>query len=537
MSPRLATLLSQLPDLLGGHLTLAVPAIALGVLASVPLGIACVKQPRIRGTVMTAVSLVQTVPSIALLALMVAVLGGTIGFRPAFIALLVYSALPIVRNTIVGLEGVDPAMREAARAVGMRPLQSLLRVELPLAFPVILAGIRTATVWVVGIATLSTPVGAPSLGNYIFSGLQLRDWNRVLFGCVITMLLSLVLDQLLAAVERGVQHRQPKLAWAATAMLGIVLAGGLAPSLLQRSAAGLAAGAAASGTNSERDETIASATPLVGTQLTIGAKGFSEQLILADLLDRRLSAAGGEVEVLGSMGSTILFDALASGTVDACVDYTGTLWSTVLGRNDFPPRDQLRIEMAASLLADHGITTLGPLGFENTYALLVRGDVAEAHGLSSVHDLVPLASELRIGGDPEFFARPEWERVRSRYGLEGCREVGMESTFLYAAVAEGQVDVAVGFSTDGRIDAFNLEVLADPLAAFPPYDAVILLSSHAAAIPAVSEALRPLIGGVPVEVMRMANRTVDQDGKTPAAAAGLIAGRPGGDEASQTAAP
>jgi ABC-type proline/glycine betaine transport systems, permease component len=129
MSPRLATLLSQLPDLLGGHLTLAVPAIALGVLASVPLGIACVKQPRIRGTVMTAVSLVQTVPSIALLALMVAVLGGTIGFRPAFIALLVYSALPIVRNTIVGLEGVDPAMREAARAVGMRPLQSLLRVD------------------------------------------------------------------------------------------------------------------------------------------------------------------------------------------------------------------------------------------------------------------------------------------------------------------------------------------------------------------------------------------------------------------------
>ncbi len=257
MSPRLAALLTQLPDLLGGHLTLAVPAIALGVLASVPLGIACVKQPRIRGTVMTAVSLVQTVPSIALLALMVAVLGGTIGFRPAFIALLVYSALPIVRNTIVGLEGVDPAMREAARAVGMRPLQSLLRVELPLAFPVILAGIRTATVWVVGIATLSTPVGAPSLGNYIFSGLQLRDWNRVLFGCVITMLLSLVLDQLLAAVERGVQHRQPRLAWAATAMLGIVLAGGLAPSLLQRTAAGLAAVATATEANSEQDAAVA----------------------------------------------------------------------------------------------------------------------------------------------------------------------------------------------------------------------------------------------------------------------------------------
>jgi osmoprotectant transport system permease protein len=216
--------------------------------------------------------------------------------------------------------GVDPAMREAARAVGMRPLQSLLHVEPPLAFPVILAGIRTATVWLVGIATLSTPVGAPSLGNHILSGLQLRDWNRLLFGCVITMLLSLVLDQLLAAVERGVQRRQPRLAWAATAMLGIVLAGGPTPSLLQRSAASLAAAAAASGTNTGRDKTVAGVKPLVDRQLTIGAKGFSKQLILADLLGRRLSAAGGEVEVLGSMGSTILFDALASGTVDVCVD-------------------------------------------------------------------------------------------------------------------------------------------------------------------------------------------------------------------------
>jgi osmoprotectant transport system permease protein len=191
-------------------------------------------------------------------------------------------------------------MREAARAVGMRPLQSLLHVEPPLAFPVILAGIRTATVWLVGIATLSTPVGAPSLGNHILSGLQLRDWNRLLFGCV--------------------QRRQPRLAWAATAMLGIVLAGGPAPSLLQRSAASLAAAAAASGTNTGRDKTVAGVKPLVDRQLTIGAKGFSKQLILADLLGRRLSAAGGEVEVLGSMGSTILFDALASGTVDVCVD-------------------------------------------------------------------------------------------------------------------------------------------------------------------------------------------------------------------------
>ena len=172
MTPKMQILFEQLPDLLGGHLTLAVPAIFMGVLISVPLGILCVKSARIRGPVMSLVSLVQTIPSIALLAIMVALLGGTIGYWPAFIALLIYSILPIIRNTIVGLESVDPAMREAAKAVGMRPVQQLLWVELPLALPVILAGVRTATVWVVGIATLSTPVGAPSLGNYIFDNVN-----------------------------------------------------------------------------------------------------------------------------------------------------------------------------------------------------------------------------------------------------------------------------------------------------------------------------------------------------------------------------
>jgi len=526
MNERFALLLEQLPDLLGGHLLLAVPAILIGVLVSVPLGIACVKQPAVRGPVMTVISLVQTVPSIALLALMVAVLGGTIGFRPAFIALLVYSILPIVRNTIVGLENVDPAMREAARGLGMRPWQSLVSVELPLAFPVILAGIRTATVWVVGIATLSTPVGAPSLGNYIFSGLQLRDWNRVLFGCVITMALSLVLDQLIAAIERGVQNRRPAVAWGAAAALAALVALGLAPSLVSSRPAGFGGPSGAAAAAAEKPD---AEPPLAGVRLTVGAKGFTEQLILSRVLAGRLAAAGAEVKPIGSMGSTILFDAVARGTVDVCVDYSGTLWSTVLDRTSMPPRDTLRIEMAAALLDDYGIVCPGSLGFDNTYALLVRREVALERGLTSIADLTPHAAELRIGGDPEFFGRPEWQAVREVYGLDAIREVGMDSTFMYQAVADGQVDVAAGFSTDGRIDAFDLAVLADPKAAFPPYDAVLLVSPQAAENAAVFDALRPLLGGISVEAMRAANRRVDVDRETPQdAAAVLLEGlRPG----------
>lgn len=519
MSPRLQLLFEQLPNLLGGHLSLAVPAIAVGVLISVPLGILCVKSAAVRGPVMTVISLVQTVPSIALLAIMVAVLGGTIGYRPAFIALLVYSILPIVRNTIVGLDSVDPAMREAARAVGMRPLQQLVKVELPLAFPVILAGIRTATVWVVGIATLSTPVGAPSLGNYIFSGLQLRDWQRVLFGCIATMSLSLVLDQLIALIETSLQRRRLALVWSATAALGVLLIIGLSPQFLTGTDRGFSRLAI---TQTVKEKTPAEETtvqPLAGQTVTIGAKGFTEQLILTELLAAEIESAGGQAERLGNMGSTIVFDALAKNTVDVSVDYTGTLWSTVFKEPEPLNRAAMLAAVTGRLFSEYGIVALGSLGFENTYAMVVKAEQAEARGFSTIADITPLADRLRIGGDPEFFGRPEWERVRSLYGLSAIEQVGMDSTFMYQAVADGQVDLAAGFSTDGRIDAYGLSVLEDSREAFPPYDALLLLSPKAAAKRELVAILRPLVNRISAAAMRAANRSVDEDGDTPGEAA------------------
>jgi len=445
MSPRISLLFEQLPDLLGGHLTLAVPAIVIGVLISLPLGVVCVKRMRIRGPVMSMVSLVQTVPSIALLAIMVALLGGTIGYWPAFIALLIYSILPILRNTIVGLESVDPAMREAAKAVGMRPLQQLFRVELPLAFPVILAGIRTATVWVVGIATLSTPVGAPSLGNYIFSGLQLRDWQRVIFGCVATMTLSLVLDQLIAVIEKSIHSkRKTSLVLATCAIVGLV-AMGIAPGVLGPETAGfsklLEQGAAAE----KSDVGGPLKARLDGQVIRIGAKGFTEQFILTEVIRKKIEGAGGTPEILGNMGSTIVFDALANNTVDVYVGYTGTIWSTVLKETDPVSRIAMRAAVAGRLYDEYGIVLAGALGFENTYALVARRETVKRYGLTQIGNLAPVAKDLRIGGDPEFFGRPEWQRVRRLYALSDITEVGMDSTFMYQAVADGQVDVAAGF--------------------------------------------------------------------------------------------
>lgn len=194
--PRIQEAIARLPDYFGGHVLVSGAALALGLVISFPLAIASLRRPALRGLLLAATSIVQTIPGLALLALFYPLLLGVsalcerltghgfsaLGFLPAVLALTLYSMLPVVRNTITGLGTVDPAAREAAQGVGMTPRQSLWMVELPLALPVIMAGVRTAAVWVIGTATLSTPIGQTSLGNYIFTGLQTQNWIFVLFG-------------------------------------------------------------------------------------------------------------------------------------------------------------------------------------------------------------------------------------------------------------------------------------------------------------------------------------------------------------------
>ena len=509
MTSNLADRFAELPQLLAGHLLLSVSALVIGIAISVPLGIAATRHPRLRGPALTVAGLIQTVPSMALLALMVPLLGGMIGFVPAFIALTLYSMLPVLRNTVTGILEIDPALTEAARGVGMTDRQSLLWVELPLAAPIIIAGVRTATVWVVGMATLSTPVGAPSLGNYIFLGLQTRNWVAVLFGCFFAAALAIVLDQLIRLMEYAARLRSPRLAWTAGIGLIVILIGGLLPA-----ASHLVPGRA----TSEVPEIQATAgeggsqPSLAGQVLTVGSKGFTEQYILAELLSLELETAGATVRQRPNMGSTILFDALRSNTVDLSVDYSGTIWATIMKRPEPINRTEMLIEVAKFLKDEYGVITLGRLGFENAYALAMSRNRAVELGVRGIGNLGPLSDRLTLGGDPEFFGRLEWSRVREIYGLHSMRTRGMDSTFMYGAVRDGKVDVITAYSTDGRITAFDLVVLRDPKQAFPPYDAILLLSPQAARNQQLVQILLPLVNAVTDDMMRTANKTVDIDG-------------------------
>jgi len=488
-------------------------ALLLGTGLSLPLAVLVAHSKRWSVPVVSAAGVIQTVPSLALLALMVPLLGA-FGFWPALVALVLYSMLPILRNTVTGIAQVDPELTEAARGLGMTRGQVLRMVELPLALPVIVAGIRTSAVWVVGIATLSTPVGQTSLGNYIFGGLQTRNWTAVLFGCVAAALLALVIDGVLSLAEDGVRRRSRPRLWAAATGLVLVFGGGaLGPRLRGPTGTIAPAKAASSETTSARVDLV-----------RVGAKTFSEQYILARLLDRQLRSAGLEVEVRESLGSTVAFDALSKGEIDVYVDYSGTLWANAMKRKDVQPAWRVLSELDGFLADRYGIRDLGPLGFENAYALAMRKDRAEALGIRSIADLARHAAQLQIGSDYEFFQRPEWLRLKRTYALSFRDTVSFDSTFMYEAVKDGRVDVITAFSSDGRIAAYDLRVLSDPRHAFPPYDAILLLSPRVAGEPRVVRALQPLLGAIDVETMRSANLQVDRerDKQTPAAAAAWL---------------
>ena len=363
-------------------------------------------------------------------------------------------------------------------------------IEVPLAMPVIMAGIRTSAVWVIGTATLSTPIGQTSLGNYIFAGLQTQNWVFVMFGCVAAAALALVVDQLLALMEHGVaSHSRAKLAGGALG-LALVVLGALVARLRHRA------------------------------QHLHCRRQAVHRAIRAGGADRAAPRRRRPVEhAARGLGSAVIFNALVAGDIDVYVDYSGTLWTNEMHRTDVEPREDVLREVSDWLQKTHGVKMLGALGFENAYALAMPRQKADALGINSIADLAAHAAQLSIAGDYEFFERPEWKALRAAYGLNFAKQRTMQSDFMYQAAANGDVDVVSAYSSDGRIAKYDLKVLADPRHAIPPYDAILLIAPKRANDEKLIAALKSLVGAIDVAAMREANLRASAGDATPGAVA------------------
>jgi len=497
--------LFRVPELLAAHVQISVSALALAMIICLPLAIWAARSPKVATFALTVASLIQTIPGLALLALFYplllgvsALVGGGIspfGFLPALLALTLYALLPILRNAVTGLAGVDPAAREAADGLGMTSSQKLYYVEAPLAAPTIMAGIRTAAVWTIGAATLSTTVGQPSLGDLIFAGLQTQNWTLVLAGCLFSAALAISVDLLLGLIERGIRERRRILVGAGMATIAAGLLIATLPLMIAR------------------DNIV-----------VIGAKGFSEQYILARLIGSRLEEAGYTVRYRDGLGSAVVYQALSEGDVDVYVEYSGTIWTNQMQRTDSQPKSAM-LETIAQWTSDHhGVKMLGALGFENTYAFAVRPQDARTKSLKTLDDLARVSSDFNFGTDVEFLERPEWQMVQDAYPIRFKNARSFSPTFMYPALASGEVDVISAFSSDGRIAANGFVVLDDTKGAVPSYEAIMLLTPKRAGDDKFIRSLNPLIDAISVENMREANYTVDRedDKKTPGQAASWL---------------
>ena len=477
----------ELWSMIARHALLVVVSTLAAIAVGVPLGIAAAHRPRLGRPVIGAANIAQTIPSLALLGFLLPLpLVGGVGPRVAIVALILYALLPIVRGTVAGLRGIDAAVMEAATAMGMTARQLLWLVELPLALPSIVSGIRVATVVGVGTATVAAAIGAGGLGEYIFRGLSMVDSTVILAGAIPAALLAVVADGLLTWVERQLQpSRGGRRGAGALDALGLVVFGTIA--------AAAAAGATRAAT------------------VTVGSKNFTEQIILGELVAQTLERAGVAVTRKLNLGGTFICDqALRSGDIDVYVEYTGTAWTAIFRQPATRDREGVTAG-TRDRYASAGVTMLPPLGFNNTFAILVRRADADARGLRTIGDLARLPA-WRPGFGYEFVEREDGYRgLAAAYQLRFAAEPRvMDLALMYRALASGDVDVIAGDATSALIRSLDLRVLEDDLGYFPPYDAVaVARTATLLRDPRVRDAVEGLAGRISEEQMRAMNHAVD----------------------------
>ena len=493
MSDNLREQLVLLPEYFQGHLLLTLISLSLGIIISIPLGVWAAQSKIVKRPLLTAVSIIQTFPSVAILAMVVALLGGQIGLVPAIIALVLYSMLPIVRNTVTGLETVADEVVEAARGIGMSSNQILTKVRLPLALPVIIAGIRTAAVWTVGVATLSTLVGATSFGNYIFTGLQTSNLVSVTVGSLAAALMAIFLDSIIGGIQWLTEHRNQKSSTRKFKQVKFIV---ITAVLLGGSFSAY------------------SILPEPKRDFVIGGKAYTEQYIIAGLLATELEAAGFTVDQRIGMGTEVLYTATANGTVDVYLEYTGTVWANIMNNSHNPGRKVVLESVTDFVKEKDGMVNVGTLGFQNRYALAMRKDRAQELGIVSIEDMIPLADGLIAAGDLEFFGRLEWITLRDTYNIDFAEKLTFDSTLMYTAVNEGQVDLITAYTSDGRVAAFDLQIIEDPRKRMLPSDSFLLASSRAAENNRFVEIMQTLVNQISDLEMREANRLVDVEGRS-----------------------
>jgi osmoprotectant transport system permease protein len=492
------TLINRWPEILTGlqqHLFLSLVSILIAAVIAIPLGIFISRRKKVAEPVIGITAIFQTIPSLALFGFLLPVFG--IGSTTAIIALTVYALLPILRNTYTGITGVDKSAVEAGKGMGMTNSQILRMIELPLALPIIMAGLRTATVLTIGVATLAAFIGAGGLGDLIYRGLSTTRNELVLAGAIPAALLAILFDFVLRRIEMATE---PK----ATTKRG----SWKIPLLIAVPVVALVLFFAVRGGTDEN-------------AIVITGKKWTEQYILPYIISEYVKdKTDYPVIVKEAIGETpILTEAIKKGDIDLFVEYTGTGYLTILKEKYDPGMspEEIYERVKEGYAEKYDLKWTKPLGFENTYAVALNPDTAKQLKVKTISELAPKSDQVIFGGPTEFFEREDgYDPFVKTYNLNFKQKRSLDPNLMYTAVKEGKIDAVPAFTTDGRIVRFNLETLKDDKKFFPPYYAVpIVREETLEEYPELEGVLNELEGKISEKDMAEMNAKVDLDKEDP----------------------
>ncbi len=446
------------------HIRLTAIAVGFSILLGVPLGILISYVKKLNKPVLGFANVVQAIPSMALLGFAIPFLG--IGTLPAVVMVILYSLLPIIKNTYTGIQNINSQTLEAARGIGLTKLQVLTKIQIPLALPVIMAGVRISAVTAVGLMTMAAFIGAGGLGFLVFSGIRTVNNNQILAGAIPACILALLVDFLIGLVEKSVtpasmqkekvlskkkiKHRKMQKIILSSAALCLALI------LITASIMGM----------NRADKVI-----------RIGSKDFTEQHILAnmfsDLIEERTDITADRKINLG--GTQVCFSALKSGDIDIYFDYSGTAYGDTLNYPPISDMEKVYNTVKTDFKDLFNIDVLKQMAFNNTYVLAVTKETAVKYNLKTISDLAKVASGLKAGTTLEFLNRTDGiPGLTEYYNFDFKDTVGLDGSPRYVALNNRETDVVDAFSTDGLLKKFDLVALEDDKNFFPPYYAIPL---------------------------------------------------------------
>ncbi|MBT2640028.1 MULTISPECIES: ABC transporter permease/substrate-binding protein [unclassified Bacillus (in: firmicutes)] len=468
------------------HIQISFIALFFAVLIAIPLGIFLTRRKRISEGIIGITAILQTIPSLALLGLLIPLFG--IGKVPAIIALVAYALLPILRNTYTGINEVDPSLIEAARGMGMNSKRRLLKVELPLAMPVIMAGIRTAMVLIVGTATIAALIGAGGLGDLILLGIDRNNTALIVLGAIPAALLAILFDLVLRRFET-VSFKKSLITIGALSLAVLFIM--VIPFL--------------GGKNEE--------------EIVIGGKLGSEPEILINMYKLLIEEeTDHSVQLKPGLGKTsFVFAALENGNIDIYPEFTGTAISEFLKETaSSTNREEVYQQAREGMKKEFGMEMLQPMDYNNTYALAVPEQLAEENGLKTISDLKVIEPSLRAGFTLEFSDREDgYKGLQKLYGLNLPSLITMEPKLRYRAIKNGEINLVDAYSTDSELQRYNLVVLEDDKNLFPPYQGAPLMRAETAEkYPEIVKALNKLAGKITDDEMRKMNYQVNVEGES-----------------------